>query len=356
MDREIDDVAAILPPLLQALDALEFVARHMNPYDPAEALGAVGRPHEPLRVLLPRLADWPQALAGAGRALATACEETLAAFDELDAAAAQAGDFRLIFRALRHGPRAQEALFPLADGLKPVSRFFLEPGRRDDEDLIARLAGAEPRDDTGLAHVGEAPGGRGGFSIYVPETYAPHAPAPLVMALHGGAGNGRGFLWSWLREARTHGAILVCPTAVGETWALQGTDHDTPNLSRILEFVHSRWALDPRRLLLTGMSDGGTFSYVSGLEAESPFTHLAPVSAAFHPMLAQMADPERVRGLPVHIVHGALDWMFPVDMAREASAAMQAAGARVTYREVADLSHTYPRELNPEILAWLGGA
>jgi phospholipase/carboxylesterase len=25
----------------------------------------------------------------------------------------------------------------------------------------------------------------------------------------------------------------------------------------------------------------------------------------------------------------------------------------MTYREIADLSHTYPRELNSEILAWL---
>ena len=43
----------------------------------------------------------------------------------------------------------------------------------------------------------------------------------------------------------------------------------------------------PRRMLLTGMSDGGTFTYVSGLEASSPFTHLAPVAAAFHPMLVR---------------------------------------------------------------------
>ena len=55
------------------------------------------------------------------------------------------------------------------------------------------------------------------------------------MALHGGSGNGRAFLWSWLRDARSHGAILVAPTARGQTWALTGPDVDTPNLVRILE-------------------------------------------------------------------------------------------------------------------------
>jgi phospholipase/carboxylesterase len=103
------------------------------------------------------------------------------------------------------------------------------------------------------------------------------------------------------------------------------------------------------------MSDGGTFTYVSGLEAESPFTHLAPVSASFHPMIAQMADPDRMRDLPIYLVHGALDWMFSIDVARAANQALTAAGAKVTYREIADLSHAYPREVNPAILDWLNG-
>ena len=65
------------------------------------------------------------------------------------------------------------------------------------------------------------------------------------------------------------------------------------------------------------MSDGGTFCYVSGLESASPFTHLAPVAATFHPLMAEMADAKRVRGLPVYLVHGRLDWMFPVQVARQ---------------------------------------
>ena len=111
--------------------------------------------------------------------------------------------------------------------------------------------------------------------------------------------------------------------------------------------------MDATRLLLTGMSDGGTFSYVSGLEAGSPFTHLAPVSAAFHPMLAQVAEADRLRGLPIHIIHGALDWMFPVELARQAHRLLSRAGAAVTFREVEDLSHCYPRELNGALLRWL---
>ena len=86
-----------------------------------------------------------------------------------------------------------------------------------------------------------------------------------------------------------------------------------------------------------------------------PFTHLAPVAASFHPLLLTMAQPQRMRGLPVYLVHGVLDWMFPVTVARSARDALQAAGASVVYREIADLSHTYPREENARMLGWFLG-
>ena len=63
----------------------------------------------------------------------------------------------------------------------------------------------------------------------------------------------------------------------------------------------------------------------------------------------------RLQGLPIFITHGKLDWMFPVQTARQTQAALSAAGADVTYREIDDLSHTYPREINAELLAWLNG-
>src|SRR5205085_11144603 len=232
--------------------------------------------------------------------------------------------------------------------------FFLNTASRENGELLARLEiGAS--EDTGIMHDHNEPGSRGGFSLYVPEYYTPDRAWPLVMALHGGSGNGRGFLWSWLRDARSLGAILVAPTATGPTWALMGDDSDTPNLMRILETVRSRWTIDASRMLLTGMSDGGTFCYVTGLDSASPFTHLAPVAATFHPLIAEMADAERLRDLPIYLVHGRLDWMFPVQVARQTKDLLSAAGADVTYRELEDLSHCYPREMNAPILKWLAG-
>jgi phospholipase/carboxylesterase len=355
----VDDIVAVLPPLLQSLEALGFIARHLNPPDFGRVMEAAGSPDEALRAVRPLLAQWPEEFAGIKTALETASDAALAAFAGLREVQNGNGDLVSVFRALRYAPRAQEALYALVAKLPPVSEFFVDPRLREDAALSARLA-APAHENTGIMHDHNEPGSRGGFSLYVPEYYTPDRAWPLVMALHGGSGNGRGFLWSWLRDARSRGAILVAPTATGNpsnktTWALMGDDTDTPNLARILDSVRSRWNIDAQRMLLTGMSDGGTFCYVTGFESTSPFTHLAPVAATFHPLMVEMADAERLRGLPIHIVHGRLDWMFPVQVARQTRQALSAAGADVTYRELDDLSHTYPREINAEILDWLNG-
>ena len=352
----VDDIVAVLPPLLQSLEALGFIARHLNPPDFGRVMHAAGTPDRVLRAELPRLAGWPD---GIRRMYARHCRPRATRRSRLSRDCARykramATLLRCFARCVTRRVRRKRYI-PLLRNCRRSSSFFTDPALREDADLLARLA--EPaQPDTGIIHDHNEPGGRGGFSLYIPEYYTPERAWPLVMALHGGSGNGRGFLWSWLRDARSHGAILVAPTATGSTWALMGEDTDSPNLARILDIVRSRCNVDPDRLLLTGMSDGGTFCYVSGLESASPFTHLAPIAATFHPLMAEMADAQRLRGLPIYLVHGQLDWMFPVQVARQTQALLSAAGADVTYRELEDLSHCYPREMNPAILNWLRGA
>jgi phospholipase/carboxylesterase len=347
-----EHLAALLPPLLRSLDMLGLIARHFHPPDFGAVMDAAGTPDQDLRAARGLLDGWPEELAGVRERLQSATDAVLAAFDGLRSAPDQADGIRAVFRALRYVPRAREALYPLATAIPAVNRYFLDPALRDDAGLPARSA-APAGGDTGVMHAGNEPGSRGGYSLYVPEFYDRNRAWPLVMALHGGSG--RNFLWTWLRDARSHSAILVAPTATGPTWALMGDDTDTPNLVRILDVVRSRWNIDASRMLLTGMSDGGTFCYATGLEDASPFTHLAPVSATFHPLMAEMASPDRLRGLPIYLTHGALDWMFPVQVARQTHLALAAAGANIVYRELDDLSHCYPDEINAALLAWLRG-
>ena len=351
----VDAIAALLPPLLNALDALARVGRHLHPTRLDSLAASVAGLEKPVREGLAQFgaANWPSHLQRFRQHVQHAATEVCKAFRGLSQATRSPQAALQGYRALRHATRATEALYPVASMLPPVSRFFVEAARRDDAALAERLAAADAsRENVGVMHAANGRNQRGGFTMYVPEYYDGTAPWPLVMALHGGSGHGADFLWTWVREARTRGVILVSPTAREGTWSLMGPDIDSPNLDAIVERVAGHWNVNRKRLLLAGMSDGGTFCYVSGLRGDSPFTHLAPSSASFHPMLLAEAPAQRLRNLPIYLMHGALDWMFPVEVARTANAALAEAGAIVRYREIADLSHTYPREENPRIMDW----
>src|SRR5262245_28875552 len=79
---------------------------------------------------------------------------------------------------------------------------------------------------------------RGGFTLYVPEWWDGETAMPLIVALHGGHGHGRDFLWAWLREARTRGLIVLAPTSRGRTWSIMGIeDVDADRLRETIAFV-----------------------------------------------------------------------------------------------------------------------
>jgi phospholipase/carboxylesterase len=354
-DDTADLIARLVPAVLRALHALEFTSRHLSPNALPELIQAIRKRDDdlPASLAASRALVWPERLGPVRDCLERAGEtarEGLAAFVlSLDA------DQPMLaaYRSLRGYARAAEAIYPMAAHLKPVSQFFLDASARDDAALGKKLAAADPlREGVGFMHIDGPAGTRGAFSLYVPEYYDASRPWPLVVAMHGGSGNGGAFLWSWLREARSRGVIVLAPTAKGSTWSMMEPEIDGPSIDGMVERVAADWNIDPRHQLLTGMSDGGTFSYVLGLRGDCRFTHLAPISAAFHPMLMTFADAARVKGLPVYIVHGKEDWMFPPELAQGAQRALEAAGATVVYREIADLSHTYPRDQNGPILDW----
>lgn len=326
----------------------------MNPPDLPALVESVRDVVAPVRQMLE--ASRTGAASGPSDRLVVVARHVVLAFDGLAEAARDPKAFVQVYRAVRESARASEALYPIAATSALVSRFFTEPGLRDDATVASRLAAPCPsRDDVGITHFDNDRESRGGFSMYVPENYDSTVAYPLIIALHGGSGHGADFLWSWLREARTHGAILVAPTSVGRTWSLQHPEVDAPRIQAIVDLVQERWHVDAEKMMLTGMSDGGTFTLITGLRDGSPFTHLAPCSTSFHPLLVERGSGRRMAGLPVYQMHGALDWMFPVERARLASAALRNAGANLIYREIGDLAHTFPRDETPRILDWFLG-
>ena len=339
---------------LRALETVEIAQRRLHPAT-IEALRALLQPvQERLEVALAefREAAPPVGLEGFHARFVEGAEACVVAVRGFVEPAPPAERVPQILRSLREHCRAQELLYPLRRALPPMARFFIESACHD------RLDDFDPEPSAG-ASVGfhragpeEGADGRGGFSLYVPERYDARSAWPLVVALHGGTGRGSDFLWTWLREARSRGFLLLAPTSQATTWALDAPAIETRRLVSMVEYVCGRWSVDRSRTLLTGLSDGATFALLAGLAADAPFSALAPVSGVLHPANFGNGNLGRAAGRRIHLVHGALDWLFPVALARMARDALRDAGADLRYREIEDLSHAYPREENDRILTW----
>ncbi|MEO8605323.1 MAG: phospholipase [bacterium] len=352
-DPFLTALSGLGPALLNALAAFEEVRRHLDP-------PRIGGLREALRALAERLraardtfrdATPPDGLGDLAAQLLQAADAAVAMGEAFCADALPHEAIPRVLGAMHEHCRAQALLYPLRKALPPVNSFFLEPAVRS---RLAELDPA-PRADppTGIISARHPRGERGGFSLYVPEYYDATRAWPLVVALHGGSGNGDDFLWTWLIEARSRGVLLLSPTSLGSTWSLMGDDIDAPALRAMVEYVGEHWRVDATRILLTGLSDGATYTLLCGLQPATPFTHLAPISGVLHPANLMNGNLERARGRCIYLVHGGLDWMFPIATARLAHHELARAGADIVFREIADLSHAYPREQNGPILEWM---
>jgi phospholipase/carboxylesterase len=348
-------LAAVGVATLGLLEAFEKVQRRVHP----PLLPALREKLAPLRErqaeALARFGgcEVPEGLAPFHEQLTSGAQAALDAAGSFLAPAAPAELAPRVLASFSAHCRAQERLYPLRQALPGLGRFFAEP------DWHARLAELDPEPAPGVTlgvHRGGPAGEdlpRGAFSFYVPERCDGRTPLPLVVALHGGFGHGHDFLWTWLREARSRQLLLLAPTSQGATWSLDAPQLDARVLHALVESACASFPVDRSRILLTGLSDGATFSLLAGLLPDSPFTHLAPISGVLHPANFASGNLERARGRRIRLCHGALDWLFPVALARLARQELEKAGACIEYREVEDLSHAYPREENDAILRWL---
>ena len=150
----VEQVEQLTASLLRTLDALGFITRHLSPLGYAQQLARAGEPDLDLRTTR-AFPEWDDPYSALRPLLDTASDHALAAMDGLREAAAPPEDLTRAFKALRHAPRALEALYPLAGVIPSVNRFFLTPALRADKELQARFMKQPPPPNTGLMCSGE---------------------------------------------------------------------------------------------------------------------------------------------------------------------------------------------------------
>lgn len=344
MTTNLENLSATL---ISVLTAFEAGMRRLHPLAVPDIRGELAV-YEPVLTVVRASLETEDGDAGPedGRqALLRACDFLLQAVRNFGREDNLQDAFLSALRASRRTCRAQEALFPLCRLFPAVHRYFLETGA----DVLPEATSGDS--SVGLLHVGANRDlrTRGGYSLYIPPASSGERARPLVVALHGGYSHGRDFIWTWLREARSRRFVLLAPTSEAMTWSIGRIDLDGKALTQHLEEVCSRIPVDRSRILLTGMSDGGTFALALGLSGNSSFPSIAPVSCALPPV-----DTRQAGGKRVFWVHGAQDWIFPVERTVQACRVLRQSGVDIRLKVIPDLSHAYPREANGMILQWFG--
>ena len=247
------------------------------------------------------------------------------------------------------------------------------------DDAYARLkAGRTYRADAPRGVVKatrEAPGVDYPYSVDVPKSYDPAKRYQVRVQLHGGVGRptpqsrGDGSIGQLAGAEQ----IYVLPQAwAGAEWWAAAQDE---NLPAILDAVKRTWNVDENRVVLSGVSDGGTGAYYVAMRDTTSYASFVPLNGFILVLrnrdlgLSGGLFPENMRNKPFFAVNGGNDPLYPAARVTPFMEHFQAAGLDVDYRAVSEAGHNtawwpvlkddveafvaaHPRTPHPARLTW----
>jgi predicted esterase len=218
-----------------------------------------------------------------------------------------------------------------------------EPRRQIDVvrgEIAARPGGTVQAGAPGLY---ELPSRTGRAAIlYVPATYRPEQPMPLVVMLHGAGGTAQHSLELARAYADRIGFIVLAPRSVAATWDIIASRRYGPDVRALnaqLEQTFARYSVDPRRIRIAGFSDGASYALSLGLTNGDLFGSVIAFSPGFTAALRHEGKPR------IFVSHGVNDRVLPIDVcSRRIVPQLRSNGYVVDYREFPG-GHTIPADL-----------
>lgn len=159
------------------------------------------------------------------------------------------------------------------------------------------------------------------YLLYVPASYDPSVPTPLVISIHGFAEWPAHQMQTtrWNDLADEYGFIVVYPagTRLPMRWRTRGapgsaTDpaQDITFLSDLITTLERDYNIDPRRIYANGLSNGGGMSFVLSCALSERIAAVGIVSGA---LLYPWEDCRPTRPVPALIFHGTADEIVPFE-------------------------------------------
>jgi len=184
--------------------------------------------------------------------------------------------------------------------------------------------------------------------LIVPKQAASQRPLPLIVLLHGGGGRAEDFR-ALFPLSEEFGIAMLAVDSRHNTW--DGIDSvfgpDVQFIDAALRYTFERVAIDPGKIALGGLSDGGAYALSVGMVNGDLFTHLVAVAPGF------FAPPAPPAGRPrIFVAHGTRDNVYNVaGSRRNIVPQLKSAGYDVTYYEF-DGPHWVTEDAARQALQW----
>ena len=159
------------------------------------------------------------------------------------------------------------------------------------------------------------------YHVHIGRSYNADSPTPLVIALHGGGGTGRGMerLTGFNAVADSEDFIVVYPDGIEKHWNdgrgiqkyrahIENID-DVGFISALIGELSGEVNIDTTRVYVTGISNGGMMSHRLACELSDKITAISPVVSSVPVNMATVWEPSR--SVPVLIINGTDDPLVP---------------------------------------------
>lgn len=154
------------------------------------------------------------------------------------------------------------------------------------------------------------------FLLYVPESYDPHTPTPLVISIHGFAEwpAHQQRMTHWNELADQYGFIVVYPSGrqVPKRWRTDSSRDlsDAQFIADLIDHLQAEYSIDPGRIYANGLSNGGGMSYFLACTLSDRIAAFGGVAGAY---LLPTEECQRVRPVPAILFHGTADPVVPFE-------------------------------------------
>jgi hypothetical protein len=217
------------------------------------------------------------------------------------------------------------------------------------------------------------------YTLDVPESYDPARKYQVRVQLHGGVGRIEANTPPRFRaNGRLPGVeqIYVAPYAWRDAPWWSGRQIE--NLRAILDAVKRTYNVDENRVVLSGVSDGGTGAYYAAMRDTTPFASFLPLNGFILVLKNETAEadgdlfPGNLRNKPLFIVNGGRDPMYPTSLVDPYVEHLKSGGVELVYRPQPAAAHDtswwpeikdsferfvadHPRVPLPDVLTWESG-